>query len=242
MSKRYVGRHRGPAATGSTRRWAGRAVVVTAAGAGTVVPLVGGVGAANAAGTSDWDRIAACESGGNWHINTGNGFYGGVQFTQGTWAGYGGTAYASRADLATKEQQIAIANRTLAAQGWGAWPVCSVKAGLAGTSTSGGPTSASGSSGSSSSTSSGTSSSSRSSYHRSASSTTGTSSSTRHYTSSTRPALSGKVYTVRSGDTLSKLANRLGVRGGWHALWAANGSSIADPNLIYVGQTLQLPG
>lgn len=72
----------------------------------------------------NWDAVAQCESGGNWHINTGNGFYGGLQFTYSTWLGYGGGAYAPRADLATREQQIAIAERVLAGQGIGAWPVC----------------------------------------------------------------------------------------------------------------------
>jgi Transglycosylase-like domain len=72
----------------------------------------------------DWDAVARCESGGNWSINTGNGYYGGLQFSQSTWAAFGGTAYAPRADLATKAQQIAVAERTLAAQGPGAWPTC----------------------------------------------------------------------------------------------------------------------
>ena len=75
--------------------------------------------------STSWDRIAQCESGGNWHINTGNGYYGGLQFTQQTWEGYGGLAYAPRADLATREQQIDIAERVQREQGWGAWPVCS---------------------------------------------------------------------------------------------------------------------
>jgi LysM repeat protein len=87
------------------------------------------VAAPTTASGSVWDRIAACESGGNWHINTGNGFYGGLQFTYSTWLGYGGGAYASRADLATRDQQIAIAQKVLAGQGWNAWPVCSYKAG-----------------------------------------------------------------------------------------------------------------
>lgn len=72
-----------------------------------------------------WDRIAACESHNNWSINTGNGFYGGVQFDYGTWIANGGLKYAPRADLATREEQIAIAEVTQARQGWGAWPVCS---------------------------------------------------------------------------------------------------------------------
>lgn len=73
---------------------------------------------------SRWDAIAACESGGNWSTNTGNGFYGGLQFTSGSWVGAGGSAYAPRADLATKDQQIAVAEKLRAVQGWGAWPVC----------------------------------------------------------------------------------------------------------------------
>jgi LysM repeat protein len=83
-----------------------------------------------AASGSVWDSIAACESGGNWSINTGNGFYGGLQFTQSTWDAYGGEAYASRADLASRDAQIAVASKVQAGQGWGAWPVCSVKAGM----------------------------------------------------------------------------------------------------------------
>lgn len=71
-----------------------------------------------------WDRIAACESGNNWAINTGNGYYGGLQFDQNTWERNGGLRYAARADLATREEQIAIGEVTRASQGWGAWPVC----------------------------------------------------------------------------------------------------------------------
>jgi hypothetical protein len=82
------------------------------------------------AGGSVWDAIAACESGGNWATNTGNGYFGGLQFTQGTWESSGGLAYAPRADLASAAEQIAVAEVTLASQGWGAWPVCSANAGL----------------------------------------------------------------------------------------------------------------
>ncbi|OYW43882.1 hypothetical protein B7Z28_00495 [Candidatus Saccharibacteria bacterium 32-45-3] len=79
---------------------------------------------------SVWDQLAHCESTSNWSINTGNGFYGGLQFTSQTWLGFGGGQYAPRADLATREQQIAIAERVLAVQGWGAWPACTSKLGL----------------------------------------------------------------------------------------------------------------
>ncbi len=82
------------------------------------------------AGGSVWDAIAQCESGGNWSINTGNGYQGGLQFSPSTWAAYGGTAYAPTANQATREQQIAIAEKTQASQGWGAWPACTAKLGL----------------------------------------------------------------------------------------------------------------
>ena len=85
---------------------------------------------ASAAPDSDWDRLAQCESGGNWSITTGNGYHGGLQFSPSTWAGYGGKQYAPYAYQATREQQIAVAERVLAGQGWGAWPSCSAKLGL----------------------------------------------------------------------------------------------------------------
>src|ERR1700712_1048702 len=99
-----------------------------------------GAAPAQAAPTSVWDRVAACESGGNWHINTGNGYYGGLQFSLSTWQGYGGSG--NPAD-ASKSTQIAIAEKVLAGQGWGAWPVCSVKARATGTSSAAGTSSTS---------------------------------------------------------------------------------------------------
>ncbi|WP_405485895.1 transglycosylase family protein [Nocardia sp. NBC_00511] len=77
-----------------------------------------------------WDALAKCESGGNWAINTGNGFFGGIQFDQNTWERQGGTRYAPRADMATREEQIAIASVTQARQGWGAWPACTARLGI----------------------------------------------------------------------------------------------------------------
>ena len=79
------------------------------------------------AGGVNWPAIAACESGGNWAASTGNGFYGGLQFTEQTWLGYGGGQYAASANLATPAQQIAVAQRVLAGQGIGAWPVCGAR-------------------------------------------------------------------------------------------------------------------
>ncbi|BBY14413.1 hypothetical protein MLIT_00050 [Mycolicibacterium litorale] len=97
------------------------AVLRVGAKPGTEVPPVR-AGAA-------WDALAQCEAGGNWAINTGNGYFGGVQFDQNTWERNGGLRYAPRADLATREEQIAIAEVTRARQGWGAWPTCSGRVG-----------------------------------------------------------------------------------------------------------------
>ena len=89
-----------------------------------------GASAPSAPSGSVWDRLAQCESGGNWSINTGNGYHGGLQFSKSTWLGYGGGKYAPTANLATREQQIAIAKKTQASQGWGAWPSCTSQLGI----------------------------------------------------------------------------------------------------------------
>lgn len=86
--------------------------------------------APSVSGGSVWDKLAKCESGGNWSINTGNGFYGGLQFTKSTWLAYGGGQYASNAHLASREQQIAIGKKVQAGQGWGAWPSCTSQLGI----------------------------------------------------------------------------------------------------------------
>ena len=105
----------------------GRLVIAGAAlatGAAALAP------AASAAPDSDWDRLAQCEAGGNWHINTGNGYHGGLQFSPSTWNADGGQQYAPYAYQASREQQIAVAEKVLAGQGWGAWPSCSAQLGL----------------------------------------------------------------------------------------------------------------
>lgn len=89
-----------------------------------------GAPAPSVADGSVWDALAMCESSGNWSINTGNGFYGGLQFTSGTWLAFGGGQYAPRADLATREQQIDVATRVQQGQGWGAWPACTARLGI----------------------------------------------------------------------------------------------------------------
>lgn len=118
------GRHRKPTSTGRT--------VAKVAVTGAILGVAGlaANGTANAAPDSDWDRLAQCESGGNWAINTGNGFQGGLQFSPSTWNAHGGQQYAASANHATREQQIAVAERVLGTQGWGAWPSCSASLGL----------------------------------------------------------------------------------------------------------------
>ncbi|MFD9522354.1 transglycosylase family protein [Streptomyces sp. NPDC059979] len=91
-----------------------------------------GPGDCGPGGAWPWDCVADCESGGRWAVNTGNGFYGGLQFWQPTWEEYGGLAFAKRADLASRAQQIRVAEDVLGTQGWNAWPVCSKRYGLAG--------------------------------------------------------------------------------------------------------------
>ncbi|BCP30242.1 hypothetical protein MINTM026_12120 [Mycobacterium intracellulare] len=112
------GRHRKP--TASSVNVAKIAFTGAVLGGGSIALA----GQAAAATDGEWDQVARCESGGNWAINTGNGYHGGVQFSASTWSSHGGGQYAPSAELATKEQQIAVAERVLATQGRGAWPVC----------------------------------------------------------------------------------------------------------------------
>jgi resuscitation-promoting factor RpfA len=123
-ARKYVGCHR--AAKPAAARTASRAQLALAGSVTTAaaITLTAFGGSADAATAHNWDGVARCESSGNWSINTGNGYYGGLQFSYSTWLAYGGGAYARRADLATKAEQIVIAERTLRGQGIGAWPVC----------------------------------------------------------------------------------------------------------------------
>ncbi|GAA2351799.1 resuscitation-promoting factor protein RpfA [Saccharopolyspora halophila] len=178
---------------------------------------------ANAASTSTWEAVAQCESGGDWHINTGNGYYGGLQFSQSTWSGYGGTEYASNAAQASKAQQIAVAERVLEGQGPGAWPVCSKEAGL---SSSGGAQHQDVSSSSNESSSNESSSSSSSSEQSSGSSE-------REVRKTVQ--VDGTV-TVQAGDTLSKIAQQYGVD--WRQVFEENSNIVDDANLIFPGQQL----
>lgn len=174
-----------------------------------------------------WNKVAACESSGNWSINTGNGYYGGLQFSQSTWEAYGGKAYAQRADQATRDQQIAIAEKVLKGQGPGAWPVCSVRAGL----TRGGDTPDISPSPATS---------------QSAKSAQGTKRSVQDVKPQTTPqsqAGTAEMYTVVRGDTLSGIADSRDVQGGWQKLYTANRTTVgSDPDLILPGQRLSLRG
>ncbi|MDI3315405.1 MAG: transglycosylase family protein [Mycobacterium sp.] len=113
-----TGRHRKP--TKSSVRVAKAAVTGAMIGGGSIALA----GQASAATDGEWDQVARCESGGNWSINTGNGYQGGLQFTRGTWAAHGGGEFAPAANMASREQQIIVAERVLATQGRGAWPAC----------------------------------------------------------------------------------------------------------------------
>lgn len=199
-------------------------LTVTAGGAGIALPLITAA-SAGAAPTDVWEKVAACESTGNWHINTGNGYYGGLQFTGSTWAAYGGTAYAPRADLATKDQQIAIAEKVLDGQGPGAWPTCSVRAGL----TRGGdaPDISPRSQGTKP--------------VEAQRKTTPRAQPKAAPASPTTVPGQRESYTVAGGDSLSGIATAQQVRGGWQRLYAANRQVVGDdPDLILPGQRLSL--
>ncbi|MEU1476610.1 transglycosylase family protein [Streptomyces sp. NPDC005760] len=189
-------------------------LTVTAGGVGIAVPLIG-TGTAHAADVDTWNKVAACESSNNWSVNTGNGYYGGLQFTQSTWEAYGGTRYAARADLATRDQQIAVAEKVLDGQGPGAWPACSVRAGLT-----------------------------REGSTPDFQPHTEKTASVRDVQPQTTPqsrAGSARLYTVVRGDSLSGIADAHKVRGGWRGLYAANRETVgADPDLILPGQRLRL--
>jgi hypothetical protein len=99
-------------------------ISTVALAAATITSVVAMSAPAGAAPERTWNRIAECESGGDWHIDTGNGYYGGLQISKGTWDGYGGQRFAEFPDNASKDQQIKVAERIQNGQGWGAWPNC----------------------------------------------------------------------------------------------------------------------
>ncbi|MER0444819.1 transglycosylase family protein [Streptomyces sp. Edi4] len=233
----------GTSGSSSSRRRGTAALIAAAA----VAPfaLLAATGQASAADAGVWDRIAQCESGGNWHINTHNGYYGGLQFDAGTWRAHGGGAYAPTADGASRAQQIAVAVKVQRAQGWGAWPSCSRHAGASGSVPAGAEPAV---------------------RHapaapkpykapaaprrveatkpeHKAAAPEHHAAAPEHHAAPPRPEVASAApsgsYTVRAGDTLSSVAEAHGAP--WQALYAANRAVIGtDPDLILPGQRLAL--
>jgi nucleoid-associated protein YgaU len=218
-----------------------RGVTLAAVSAATLALSATAANAATPTATSGstWDALAQCESGGNWSTNTGNGFSGGLQFTPQTWAAFGGTGSPQNASRA---QQIAVAEKVQASQGWGAWPACSAKLGLNGGGGAPAPQILP-----------------QSAPVQAApvqapvqtapvqtapvaqapvAEVAQAPAQARHAAAIT---VSGETYTVQDGDTLSKIADKLGIHGGWQHLADANADTISNPNLVFVGQVLQLP-
>jgi LysM repeat protein len=221
---RYSGRHRTPS---SSTRPARVVAGLTTAGAVLAAPVLL-ASPADAASGSTWDRLARCESGGNWHINTGNGYYGGLQFSSSTWRAFGGRGYASSAHRATRAEQIRVAEKVLDAQGWGAWPACSRKLGLTRADAAGNP---------------GVSrSATRTAVKKKAVSTKSHKTAVKRSKKASTSRAARGVYVVRSGDSLSRIASRQHVRGGWKALYVKNKRSVgSNPNRIHIGQHLVVP-
>ncbi|MCP2169304.1 LysM peptidoglycan-binding domain-containing protein [Goodfellowiella coeruleoviolacea] len=215
----YRGKHRKQSAT------ARGIAKVAVAGAIVGAPLAIAAAPAQAAGSGvNWDAIAQCESSGNWAANTGNGFYGGLQFTMSTWHAFGGSG---NPQDASREQQIAVAERVLAGQGIGAWPVCGAKAGSTVNYTPATKAPA----------------------KKAAPAEDTVKQAPKPKKAAPAPApapaqqaparnTAGGDYTVQAGDTLSGIADKLGVSGGWQELYQKNQGSISNPNLIFVGQVI----
>jgi nucleoid-associated protein YgaU len=192
------------------------------------------------AATSVWDSLAQCESSGNWAINSGNGYSGGLQFSPSTWAAYGGTGSAANA---SREQQIAVAERVQAGQGWGAWPACAAKLGLSGGAVAPQSASVARTPAAAPAAAAKVPAAKAPATKAPAVKAPGTAApkvapTARHLAA---VSLSGNTYTVQSGDTLSTIAAKLGVPGGWHKLADANTATISNPDLVFPGQVLQLP-
>ena len=206
----YRGKHRKMSA--ATRTVARVAIAGIAVGAPLAI-------AATPASATNWDAIAQCESSGNWNTNTGNGYYGGLQFSQSTWKAYGGTGSAANA---SREQQIAVAERVLQGQGIGAWPVCGKKGGgSSAPKATHKPTT------------------------KQSAPTKKTTTAPKKAAAAPAPAATGVAssnpagdYTVVAGDTLSKIAKQFNVQGGYQKLQDLNAKYIPNADLILVGQKI----
>ncbi|MER5783866.1 transglycosylase family protein [Streptomyces mobaraensis] len=223
-------------------------------GAAVAAPLMMAT-SAHAASVDTWERVAQCESSGNWHINTGNGYYGGLQFSQSSWAAAGGTAYAPRADLATKGQQIQVAEKLLAMQGPGAWG-CAGAGGL----TAGGAKADVDTSGSGkvvSKSASGQRATGQSHADRSERKAAPKHAAPQREAEEAPAAPAAKPaapkhaapktvkigdgeYEVKEGDTLAKIAEAKKVKGGWEKLYDRNKDIVESADLIFPGQKLHL--
>lgn len=202
------------AASTNSTAWHSRAAVI-GAGVVTVVALGAAQSPAQAGTDAEWDRLASCESGNRWDINTGNGYHGGLQFSKGSWDWAGGTRYATYPHQATREQQIAIAERLLDRQHISnAWPACSAKMGLTHADLQSGSATPPG----------------------------GTSAPAPTPAPTPSTPSSDATHRVRSGDTLSLIARQQNVSGGWSAIYNANRDRLSNPNVIRVGQVLRIPG
>ncbi|MEU9124006.1 transglycosylase family protein [Streptomyces sp. NPDC048506] len=181
---------------------------------------------AEAVASGTWDRLAGCESGGNWRIDTGNGFSGGLQLAHSTWRSFGGRAYGGRAAQASRTQQIHVAERVLARQGWGAWPACSARLGLSGSAHRAPHTTRA--------------------HHAPQREAHAARERVRHpqlpakrHKARTLPSVGGAVV-VNSGDTLSGISYAHGFR--WQEFYRVNRETIgADPDLIFPGMRLAVP-
>ncbi|MFE5536851.1 transglycosylase family protein [Streptomyces sp. NPDC056492] len=221
---------------GKHRRAGKAARIVTLAGvAGVAVaaPLMA-AGSASAATASQWDAVAQCESGGNWSINTGNGYYGGLQFSLQTWRGHGGQGMPNQA---SKSQQIAIAEKVLKSQGKGAWPVCGK--GLSNSSYNGG-----GATDTPKKTETKTETKKTQPKQTAPKKETKRESSAPVTRSERAEAPAVKTgngsYEVKPGDTLGTIAEANGVKGGWEKLFELNKDIVSDADLIFPGQMLKL--
>ncbi|WP_314732499.1 transglycosylase family protein [Microbacterium sp. Marseille-Q6965] len=178
--------------------------------------------AANAADGATWDALAQCESGGNWSINTGNGYYGGLQFSMSTWQANGGVG--NPAD-ASREEQIRVAENVLATQGWGAWPTCSAKIGASGAAEPSQAAPAPAPAGDA---------------PAAPAQQQPAAAPEPDYTLPDVEA-SDETYTVQSGDTLFEIAQEHELDSGWLGIYAVNQDAIDNPDVIVTGQELVLP-